>query len=417
MSDYIFTGLAPNTQKDDIDLARRMLFRPHKWLRGEAVLKLEKWFCDFLPAKHALAFASGRGALRAILSALGLTSGSEVLLPAYTCISVPGAIIAAGLKPIYVDCEPDTLNISAEDFEAKITPRARAVIIQHTFGVPADVENLVKIGKEYSLFIIEDCAHTIGGKYSNRHLGTFGDAAIFSFGRDKAVSSVFGGVAATSDEELAQKILEFREQPGQALKSWVFQQLLQPIVTAWIKRFYALGLGPWLQVGAMKLGLLSRAVSASEKRGGWEGFADKPMSDALACLALNQLAKLEAYNRHRLEIERLYSAGLSGLERQSSREKSEAPLLRYTIFLNKAWELRKYARARKVFLGDWYAQIPAPTGSIPSVFGYQAGSCPVAESRARMSVNLPLHSEIAEEQASRVAQIVKNFINGDKTDN
>ncbi|MDP2932525.1 MAG: aminotransferase class I/II-fold pyridoxal phosphate-dependent enzyme, partial [bacterium] len=130
MKDYIFTGLAPNTQKDDIALAWRLLFRPDSWISCEAIGKVEEWFKSFLPVEYAVSFVSGRGALHAILSSIGLKAGDEVLLQAYTCVSVPGAALAAGGKPVYVDIEPNTLNMSSEDLERKITHKSRALIIQ-----------------------------------------------------------------------------------------------------------------------------------------------------------------------------------------------------------------------------------------------------------------------------------------------
>lgn len=414
MNDYIFTGLAPNTQKDDIALAGRLLLKPWSWISGRSAADLERRFENSLPIKHAVAFASGRGALRAILSSLGLKSDDQVLLQAYTCVSVPGAILAAGLKPVYVDIEPDTLNMSAESLEKNLTSRSRAVIIQHTFGAPADMENLTRIARKHNLFVIEDCAHALGGKLGGKSLGTFGDAAIFSFGRDKVVSSVFGGVAAASDKNLAEKISQFRESKGQAGNAWIFQQLLHPIVTRIVKLTYSSGFGPVLLRFALASGLISKAVNKCEKAGGWTDFADKAMPEALAKMALHQLEKLEPFNKHRLMLAEIYRAKSRrfNIERQKNRADGEAPLMRYTLFVNHGEKLREAMKKDKIFLGDWYSEALAPRDADYQSFGYRPGDCPVAEARAKMSVNLPLQTGITKAQAEKIIAGVIKVLHG-----
>lgn len=414
MSEYIFTGLAPNTQKDDVKLAWRLLWRPWSWFSNRAVRELELWFKRSLPVEHAIAFASGRGALRAILDTLRLQRKDEVLLQAYTCISVPGAIIASGGKPVYVDIEPDTLNMSTEDLEKKLSVNSRVLIIQHTFGAPADLEKLLAIAQKHHLFVIEDCAHTLGGKFNGRSLGTFGDAAIFSFGRDKAASSVFGGIAVTNAGFLGKQLEDSRAGAGRQGRAWVLQQLLHPILTQAVKATYASGFGRILLKAALGFGIISKAVYREEKAGGWLAFAGKSMPGALAKMAGRQLQKLPAYNQHRFKLAALYEQGLSKmpLEAQINRGGNEAALMRYTVFVGDGDKLRRFARARKIFLGDWYAQVLAPQGVDPLKFGYQPGMCPVAEARAKMSVNLPVSPEITPSRAASVISLLKDFCDG-----
>src|SRR5947207_2728640 len=123
----IFTNLAPNTQKDDAALAWRLLWQPWKWRKGNAAEKLEEVIAQKIGVKHAISFESGRTSMHAILKALNIKAGDEVLLQAYTCVAVPDPVLWTGATPIYVDCD-QTLTMSAADLEKKITPRAKVLI-------------------------------------------------------------------------------------------------------------------------------------------------------------------------------------------------------------------------------------------------------------------------------------------------
>jgi len=150
----IFTSLSPNTEADDIFLALKILISPWLWVKGRAVKELENTFKQWLGVKYVFAFSSGRTCLYVILSSLGLSKNDEVLLQAYTCVAVPNSIIWAGAKPVYVDCEETIFNMSVEDLKKKITPKSKALIIQHTFGRPTKIDQLMAAAKENNLQII-----------------------------------------------------------------------------------------------------------------------------------------------------------------------------------------------------------------------------------------------------------------------
>jgi len=198
----ITISLSPNTEKDDILLALRLIFQPWKWKRGKAIKELENQFKEYLGVKYAFSFNSGRSSLMAILSSLDLEQGSEVLLQAFTCNAAANPILWSGLKPIYVDCDEDDFNIDVENLERKITSKSRVVIVQHTFGLPAEMDKILDIVRQNNLILNEDCAHSLGAKYRGQKMGTFGKAAFFSFSRDKIISSIYGGMAVTNGPSL-----------------------------------------------------------------------------------------------------------------------------------------------------------------------------------------------------------------------
>src|SRR5258708_1144887 len=149
----IAIGLSPNTQKDDIILALRLLCMPWQYVRGSAAKELERWFRTYFKLSYAVAFINARSALYAILHCLHIKQGDEVILQAFTCVAVPNAIIATGAKPIYVDID-QSLNINPDLIEKKITKKTKAIIVQHTFAIPANMDAIGKIAQKYAIHVI-----------------------------------------------------------------------------------------------------------------------------------------------------------------------------------------------------------------------------------------------------------------------
>ena len=264
----IFIALSPNTQKEDIILALKLLFSPKKWQIGKETKKLEKAFKSYFQSDYAVSFLSARTSLWAILNALGVKENDEILLQAYTCVVVPNAIISLGAKPVWVDINQETFNMDVDDFEKKITEKTKAVVVQYTFGQAAEIKKIIKIAKKYNLFVIEDCAQALGGEYQGKKLGTFGDVGFFSFGRDKIISSVFGGMVITNNKSAGEKLNKIQNNFSFPTKSWIFQQLLHPIIFSIIIPVYSFfNLGKALHFFTYKANFLSRAVAEKEKAG------------------------------------------------------------------------------------------------------------------------------------------------------
>jgi len=416
----IFTNFAPNTEADDARLALWLMRRPWRWRRGERAAALEDWFREYGGGAHAFAFDSGRTALFAILKSLNLTTGDEVLLQAYTCVAVPNPVIWAKLKPVYVDIDPATLTMSPADLAKKITPRSRALIIQHTFGNPAEIMALLKIARQHNLIVVEDCAHALGAKYRGQRVGTFGEAAFFSFGRDKVISSVFGGLAMTRRAPLAAGLQSFRADFARPSAAWIFQQLLHPVITYVVRVTYDFfSLGKMFYFLVRKVKLLSRSVYPVERRGQPPPFAMKKISNALAALALHQLAKLPRNNDHRQQIARRYDDGLADLpvKRVKTTPGSEPVWLRYVLLTPKARDLRTYAKRRQINLGDWYTQAIAPDRVAVEAIAYDSALCPKAEAASEQTVNLPTDVNITSIDADRIITLLKNYFrHGSKAD-
>lgn len=407
----ISISLSPNTEKDDIFLALKLLFQPWLWKEGKIIQELEDEFKNYLGLTYAISFNSGRSALMAILKSLDLAEGNEVLLQAFTCNAAVNPILWSNLKPVYVDCNEKTFNIDIEDLKRKITSKSRVVMIQHTFGLPADIDEILEICQKNNLILIEDCAHSLGAEYRGKKVGRFGKAALFSFSRDKVISSVYGGMAVTDDEKLAKKLKEFQQKIGYPSYFWIKQQLLHPVLmnllilpTYKISGKYLLILFQWLQI-------LSKAVHWKEKRGKSPGYFPKTLPNALAWLALNQFKKLERFNNHRKEIANFYYNELknSSFELPKTLEDRDHIFLRFTIKHPKAHHIIKKAWQRNLLIGDWYDNVIAPHDTKLDKIQYQMGSCPKAEKLAKETFNLPTHINISQKDAQKIVDFLKRY--------
>lgn len=409
----ISISLSPNTEKDDIRLAFKLIFRPWKWKKGDATEEIENEFKKYLGLKHAISFNSGRSAFFAILSSLSLPKDDEVLLQAFTCNAVANPILWAGLKPVYVDCGDGStgspFNLDVDDLKKKITTKSKIVLVQHTFGCPAEMDEILEICRQNNLILIEDCAHSLGAEYKQRKVGLFGKVAFFSFSRDKVISSVYGGMVTTNDENLAKKIKEYQEKIGYPSHLWIFQQLLHPVLMNWLILPTYSFLGKYLLVLFQWFHILSKAVHWKEKRGLRPNYFPKRLPNALAILALNQFKKLERFNQHRQEIAEFYSRELSNTKYQilDTKYKEGNIFLRFSVKCPNAHQIIKQAWSKNLLIGDWYTNPIAPDDTKLDKMKYEKGSCPQAEKLAETTFNLPTHINISQNDAQKIVDFLK----------
>lgn len=406
----ISISLSPNVQKDDVFLALKLLFQPWRWKRGSAILELENEFKKYLGVKYAFSFNSGRSSLFAILKALNLPEKSNVALQAFTCNAVPNPILWANLNPVYVDCaddfNADSLSLRAGAKQSKV------LILQHTFGLPANVEEINLITRQNGGVVIEDCAHALGAEIGGRKVGTIGDAGFFSFSRDKVISCVYGGMAVTNNDEIGKKLKALQQEFGAPSLFWIKQQLLHPVFLHFIilPLYHFLDLGKLFLVVSQWFHILSKAVSWQEKRGLKPDYFPKALPNALAILALNQFKKLESFNAHRKKIAEFYYQELSGT--QFGLPKKDGNIfLRFAVTHNMVHEIIYDAwHKENMLLGDWYTSVIAPADTKLEEVKYKMGSCPNAERLAKKTLNLPTHINITMDEAKRIVTFLKKYI-------
>ncbi len=409
-------GLSPNTQPDDILQALGLILsfgwiNPPKSknpLSEGQISSLEGYFKGHFGAKYVCSFNAGRSALLAILSSLDLPENSEIIIQAFTCNAVVNPITKMGLRPVYVDID-ETLNLEISDLEKKITPLTRAVIVQHTFGLPAKIEKIKEICRQHGIWLIEDCAHALGAKVNGKLCGTFGDAAFFSFGRDKIISSVFGGMALSANDKIGAKLEKFWQAADYPHPLWTLQQLAHPALTrGLVVPFYDIAnIGKILAKLFLNLGFISYSVRKEENDGILPDIFPRKLPAALAELALRQIKKLEAFNAHRRLISGIY---LRELEDKNFmpilREvKSDWTPLRFSLIVRDAPRFISAMKRKNIYLDDGWNKSPVvPWASDLEKMRYAVGSCPRAEKIAASIVNLPTHINLSQDDARYLAR-------------
>jgi len=403
----IHISLSPNLQKDDIFVTLNQLGRFWEWKRDKHINKLKRAFSKYFNNDNIYFFNSGRSALLTFLNSLHLKEGDEVIMQSFTCNAVANPILWAGGKPVYCDID-ETFNIDVKSLEKKITENTRAIIIQNTFGIPARIDEIKEIAKKYKILVIEDVAHALGATYKNKIVGTLGDVAFFSFGRDKVISSVYGGALMINNEHLKETF----EREYQDIKYpnifWTLQQLLHPLITFYVLLTYNFG-GKYVLYGAQKLKLLSMAVTKKERYGKKPKYFPRLLPEPLCALALNQFEKLDKLNKHRRDLASMYENVLKNRDDVIIVENYDKGTiwLRYPIIHNDARQIFQETRERGMILGNWYREIIAPLGTSFDAIDYKMGDNKTAEYVALRILNLPTNIRTSKLEAGEVASFIK----------
>lgn len=196
------------------------------WISSEGpfVHEFEKRMAERFGRKHAIAVSNGTGALDCALKSLQLEQGDEVILPTFTIISCATAILNAGATPVPVDMDPDTWNMTAEHVRERITPRTKAILAVHIYGLPVEMEPLCDLAQEHGLHIIEDAAEAIGQTCHGHPCGSFGTASTFSFYPNKHITTGEGGMILTDDDDTAERNRSLRNLCFQAGKRFYHEE-------------------------------------------------------------------------------------------------------------------------------------------------------------------------------------------------
>jgi perosamine synthetase len=412
----ILTGISPNAQSDDVRLAARLLIQPQNWLQGKATSELTHKLMAKFKTRAGFGFNSGRAGLWAALKALKLKSGDQILLQAFCCIVVPNAIKAAGGQPVFVDTQKDSINMSISDLKVKITSQTKAIIVQNLFGYPDNMKEIKKVCQQYRLVLIEDTAQSLGARYNDRAIGSWGDMAMFSFGRDKIISSVNGGFLLVNQTSFVSRLEKIYQNLPVSKLSLVWESLMHPLIFSLVKPTYffcrlgKFSLGKGILFIAQKLGWVKKPVSLAEL----EGIPPQPakLASSLAKLVLNQFGKLDKNLAQRKWAAQQYFKQLKGLPIKIIQpDKSAEPTyLRLPILVKYPDKLIQMAYSRKIYLGRWYRSVIGPLGVNLVKAGYQPGSCPNAESLVTSIVNLPTYSGLSSDQIKTVVQVIKDYI-------
>jgi perosamine synthetase len=391
--------LGGTTTVADCRVALRHLADPRQLVRGPAISEYERAFADRIGVRFAVSFAAGRVGLYGVLRCLGIGRGDDVLLPVPTHIVVANAVRYTGARPVYVDVDLATYNMDAVQAADRVTPQTKAIVLQHTFGIPADLDAIVGLAESHGLALIEDCVHALGATHHGRPVGSFGRAAFFSTEETKTISTTMGGMVVTDDAELARSLLAFQQAcawPSLSLaaryllKLVTWHVLTEPRVHRFSRAGYELIVERHpLPLPTVEDELLGLRPARYEER----------LSNGQAAVGLQQLRQLDANLDHRRSISALYSELVArrGLRGPSVSIDSEAAFVRYPIWVRDRPAVER-ALAPRAVPGTWFTSVLEEAIS-PRYGDYEDGSCPRAELAATHLYNLPTHPRVRPEDA------------------
>jgi len=359
-------------------------------------------------ARYAIAFAYGHAGLIASFRALGLTD-VDVILPAYTCIVMADAVVASGNRPVFVDTDPAGYNMSVYEMKAALTPQTRAIVATHMYGYPTDVDAIRDAAGDERVLIVEDRALGLL-TFTPGTVGLRGDIGLFSFGPDKHLFTVEGGIIATNSVEFYDKIRAYRD-----------REMAHLPTTLWLRRWARLLLS-YLPSGRSisPYRLRKKARSTVPLSRGFNNVQSTPTlvahdhatayADFQARIGLSQLRKLDAILDRRRRL-----AGLYDHELRDIPGLIPAPIIpgatysHYTIRIRRRDEIgfRQHMRARGVQVGQMYDRVlPFRERFRP----YAKDRYPNTEQITREVVNLPTHPRLKMSEAKYVAECARRIL-------
>lgn len=335
--------------------------------KGEFITKFESQFANYIGAQYATSVCNGTVAIHLALVALGLGPGDEVIVPTLTYVASVNTIVQAGAKPVFVDSLESTWQIDPEDVRRKITPRTKAVMAVHLYGLPCDMDQLRSICNENQLYLVEDCAEAFGTYYKGQHVGTFGDIATFSFFGNKTITTGEGGMVVAKSKDVFDKAYHLKTQG------------VSPVREYW------------------------HDVVAYNYR----------MTNICAAIGLAQLEHADAIREKKRSIANWYLDGLKDLPLKTHDEfpGTQHSFWMCSIVLDSA-EYRQPLRDHLKHAGIETRPLFYPAHTLPA-FAVNA-SFPIAESLSARGINLPSYPALLQGDVMEVCEAIRQFFSSRK---
>ena len=359
--------------KNDVDNAMQQVINSTQFINGDEVKNFQAELADYLGVKHVITCGNGTDALQIAMMGLGLKTGDEVITPSFTYIATTEVIGLLGLKPVFVDCDPNTFNISPTAIEKAITKKTKAIVPVHLFGQSCDMAEIMNIASKYNLFVIEDNAQAIGCTYSGldhpQKTGTIGNVGCTSFFPSKNLGCYGdGGAMMTNDDELA-KQLRMIANHGQS------------------KKYYH-----------DRVGCNSR------------------LDNIQAAILRIKLRQLDTYIHNRQKAAAFYDKHFESESKLKTPERitdSDHVFHQYTLQLDDSINrddlisyLKEYGIPAMV-----YYPVPAHLQKMFSSIDVSKGDLSHTEWLTTRVISLPMHTELTEKQQLFIVNHIKNFLN------
>ncbi|MBN1373752.1 DegT/DnrJ/EryC1/StrS family aminotransferase [Candidatus Dojkabacteria bacterium] len=381
-------------------------FWKYKGSKYTKILK-ERLATLYSSAKEIFIYENGRTALYEYLKSLNLPKGSNVAVTGFTCNAVINPILWLGLNPLYIDIDPNTLNMDPADLRKKINPDTKVIIAQHSFGNMADMDSILEIAKANNIKVIEDCAHALGIKKNGKLLGSFGDAAMLSFGIEKILSTRVGG-ALVVNKTYNPSINNGYQTLNEVSYLDTFLWLINPLIWVLIRKLGTLG--SKLAKLLRSLGIINMGFNNDELKGKKPHKYPRKLSNALSMVVVKELDQLTDNLDHRTLISNIYENKISNNKIQTLRLKNHA-FVKFPIIMESSQEkdrIESLLVKNRVPIKDWYSKVVYPSKVNLNAMKYVNGTCPVAESITKRILNLPTGKGIMVEYAESIVRLLNN---------
>lgn len=349
----------------EIRTAIEQVLSSQRFVLGPEGAALEKEIAELCGVAHGVGVASGTDALILALRACGVQAGDEVLLPAFTFVATGSAVSALGAKPVFADIRPETYNLDPSELERRVTPRTRAIIAVHLYGLAADMDPILAFAKSRNLPLIEDCAQAFGAIYKGRRAGSFGDAACLSFYPTKNLGAYGDAGMIVSTSAALDAHLRMLRDHGQTAK-----------------------------------------YRSSEP--GWNSRLDE-IQAAILRVKLRHLAEWQRARRSNAAEYNCRLQQVPGIMPPHEPEGLEHVYHQYTIRTEQRDALKQHLAARRIASTVYYPH-PLHLQPLYAHLGHQRGDFPHAERAAEEVLSLPMYPELRKDQIACVVEAIAEFV-------
>jgi len=359
----------------DITAVSKVIESGMNWATGENVVLFERELARYVKTRYAVTFSSGTAALHALLIALKIGKGDEVIVPSFTFISTANAVLFVGAKPVFAEIEGASYGLDPKDVEKKITKKTKAIVPVHFGGGPCQVEELRQVAKKHKLLLLEDAAESLGATFQKKKVGTFGKAGMVSFCAPKVISTGEGGAIVTNSKDVYESL-----------------KLLRSHGRADSKDYFSTA----EYLDYVQLGYNFR------------------LSAILSALGRSQLKKIEKLIAHRRKNAVYLSKKLkkvSGITLPASLKGARHIYQMYTIQVEggkkKRDALQEHLNSKGIMAKVYFP--PAHLSAFYRTLGYKKGSLPQTEKIAEKVLTLPMYPELSKKNMDYMAKEVNTF--------
>ena len=340
---------------------------------GPKLTEFEQAFTDYIGSRRAVAVNSGTSGLFLSMLALGIAPGDEVITTPFTFVASAASIMMAGAKPVFVDIDPENLNIDPAKIEARITDRTKAILPVEVFGNPAGLDRISEIAQKHNLPLIEDSCEALGSELNGKKAGTFGTISVFGFYPNKQITTGEGGMILTNNDYLADMCVSLRNQ----------------------------GRGPdsaWL--GHERLGYNFR------------------LSDINCALGIVQLSRIKQIKEKRLQVAKWYQQMLADEPGLIVPAEPDGCNMSWFVFVVRIADgvtvayrnrILQQMRNKNIQVGNYFPPVHLQPFMVEK-FGYQQGDFPITEAVSKTTIALPFYSNLKKDDVAIVCKKLKEVL-------